>query len=69
VVADQNLDQCGDPRIGVAAQLTRLAVWLHGQAGDSLAAQPEWAASIGLPASQLVQAIRISLNQLAAGRS
>lgn len=69
VVADQIPDHCGDPRIGVAAQLTRLAVWLHGQAGDSLAAQPEWSASIGLPASQLVQAIRISLNQLAAGRS
>jgi hydroxyethylthiazole kinase-like uncharacterized protein yjeF len=69
VVADQTPDHCGDPRIGVAARLTRLAVWLHGQAGDSLAAQPEWSASIGLPASHLVQAIRISLNQLAAARS
>jgi hydroxyethylthiazole kinase-like uncharacterized protein yjeF len=51
------------------AELTRLAVWLHGDAGDALAAQPGWSASIGLPAAQLAQAIRISLNQLAAGRS
>jgi hydroxyethylthiazole kinase-like uncharacterized protein yjeF len=69
VVADQNPDHSGHPHIGVAARLTRLAVWLHGQAGDSLAAQPEWSASIGLPASHLAHAIRISLNQLAAGRS
>lgn len=69
VVADQNPDHSGDPYNGVAARLTRLAVWLHGQAGDSLAAQPEWSASIGLPAAHLAQAIRISLNRLAAGRS
>jgi hydroxyethylthiazole kinase-like uncharacterized protein yjeF len=52
-----------------SAELTRLGVWIHGDAGDSLAAQPDWSASIGLPAAQLVQAIRISLNRLAAGRS
>jgi hydroxyethylthiazole kinase-like uncharacterized protein yjeF len=53
----------------VSAELTRLGVWIHGDAGDWLAAQPEWSASIGLPAAQLVQAIRIGLNRLAAGRS
>jgi NAD(P)H-hydrate repair Nnr-like enzyme with NAD(P)H-hydrate dehydratase domain len=52
-----------------SADLTRLGVWIHGDAGDSLAAQPDWSASIGLPAARLVQAIRISLNRLAAGRS
>ena len=69
VVADQTPDHSGNPHIGVAAQLTQLAVWLHGQAGDALAAQPEWSASIGLPAAHLAQGIRISLNRLAAGRS
>jgi len=69
VVADQTLDHSVDPHNGVATQLTRLAVWIHGDAGDLLAAQPEWSASIGLPAAHLAQAIRISLNQLAAGRS
>jgi hydroxyethylthiazole kinase-like uncharacterized protein yjeF len=53
----------------VSAELTRLGVWIHGDAGDWLAAQPDWSASIGLPAAQLVQAIRIGLNRLAAGRS
>jgi len=69
VVADQTLDHSVDPHNGVATQLTRLAVWIHGDAGDLLAAQPEWSASIGLPAAHLAQAIRISLNQLVAGRS
>lgn len=41
----------------------RLAVWLHGTAADALAAQPEWSAGIGLPASRLPEAIRICLNQ------
>jgi hydroxyethylthiazole kinase-like uncharacterized protein yjeF len=59
----------GDRHATMFAELTRLAVWIHGDAGDSLAAQPDWSASIGLPAAQLVQAIRISLNRLAAGRS
>ncbi len=63
---DTNAD--ADKAADLAAELTRLAVWLHGQAGDSLAAQPEWSASIGLPATQLAQAIRISVNRLAAGR-
>jgi hydroxyethylthiazole kinase-like uncharacterized protein yjeF len=58
-----------DSHVGLSAELTRLGVWIHGDAGDSLAAQPEWSASIGLPAAQLVQAIRIGLNRLAAGRS
>jgi len=51
------------------AELTRLGVWIHGDAGDALAAQPDWSASIGLPADQLVRAIRIGLNRLAAGHS
>jgi hydroxyethylthiazole kinase-like uncharacterized protein yjeF len=58
-----------DRHATVCAELTRLAVWIHGDAGDSLAAQPDWSASTGLPAAHLVQAIRISLNRLAAGRS
>jgi NAD(P)H-hydrate repair Nnr-like enzyme with NAD(P)H-hydrate dehydratase domain len=58
-----------DSHASLSAELTRLGVWIHGDAGDSLAAQPEWSASIGLPAAQLVQAIRIGLNRLAAGRS
>jgi NAD(P)H-hydrate repair Nnr-like enzyme with NAD(P)H-hydrate dehydratase domain len=63
-----NLSQ-GPEGLAHDADLTRLAVWLHGDAGDALAAQPDWSASIGLPAAQLAQAIRISLNRLAAGRS
>jgi NAD(P)H-hydrate repair Nnr-like enzyme with NAD(P)H-hydrate dehydratase domain len=46
-----------------------LGVWLHGAAGDALAALPEWAGSIGLPASRLPEAIRARFNRLAADRS
>jgi ADP-dependent NAD(P)H-hydrate dehydratase / NAD(P)H-hydrate epimerase len=67
--ADQKSGHSADRHDSAATKLTCLAVWLHGQAGDALAAQPEWSASIGLPAAHLAQAIRISLNQLAAGRS
>jgi hydroxyethylthiazole kinase-like uncharacterized protein yjeF len=43
-----------------------LGVWVHGAAGDALAALPEW---IGLPASRLPEAIRARVNRLAADRS
>jgi hydroxyethylthiazole kinase-like uncharacterized protein yjeF len=40
--------------------------WLHGAAGDALAASPDWGASIGLPASRLVDALRVVVNRRAA---
>jgi hydroxyethylthiazole kinase-like uncharacterized protein yjeF len=46
-----------------------LGTWLHGAAADGLAATPEWAGGIGLPASRLPEAIRAAVNRLAAGRS
>jgi hydroxyethylthiazole kinase-like uncharacterized protein yjeF len=42
--------------------------WLHGAAGDALAAEPDWGAGIGMPASRLPDAIRALLNRRA-GRS
>jgi len=38
-------------------------VWLHGAAGDALAAGSDWAAGIGLPASRLPDAIRALVNR------
>jgi hydroxyethylthiazole kinase-like uncharacterized protein yjeF len=46
-----------------------LGVWLHGAAGDALAAEPQWRGSIGLPASRLRDAIRARINRLAGDRS
>lgn len=40
--------------------------WLHGAAGDALAAELDWRASIGLPAARLPDAIRATLNRRAA---
>lgn len=51
-----------------ASEAARLGAWAHGAAGDRLASHPDWAASIGLPASQLPGAIRACLNRLAADR-
>jgi hydroxyethylthiazole kinase-like uncharacterized protein yjeF len=48
------------------ADAAALGAWLHGAAGDALAAGPDWAAGIGLPASRLAQAIRARINRLAA---
>jgi len=41
-------------------------VWLHGAAGDVLAADADWSAGIGLPASRLPDAIRALVNRRAA---
>jgi len=41
-------------------------VWLHGAAGDRLAADADWSAGIGLPASRLPDAIRALVNRRAA---
>jgi hydroxyethylthiazole kinase-like uncharacterized protein yjeF len=41
-------------------------VWLHGAAGDALAAEPDWQGGIGLPASRLAEAIRALVNRRAA---
>lgn len=38
-------------------------VWLHGAAGDALAAEADWSAGIGLPASRLPDAIRALVNR------
>ena len=51
------------------AQAAALGVWLHGAAGDALAAAPRWSGSIGLPASRLRDAIRARVNRLAGDRS
>jgi len=45
------------------ADAAACGVWLHGAAGDALASTPEWAGSIGLPASRLPQAIRAVINR------
>jgi len=50
-------------------QAAVLGAWLHGAAGDAMAAEPGWAGSIGLPASRLAEAIRTCVNRLAAARS
>jgi len=42
--------------------------WLHGAAGDALAADPDWRGGVGLPASRLADAIRAVVNR-PAGRS
>jgi hydroxyethylthiazole kinase-like uncharacterized protein yjeF len=52
-----------------AADAACLGTWLHGAAADALAAQPQWSAGIGLPASRLPEAVRETINQLAADRS
>jgi hydroxyethylthiazole kinase-like uncharacterized protein yjeF len=52
-----------------AARAAALGVWLHGEAGDALAREPGYAASIGLPAGELPAAIRARINRLAAARS
>ncbi|MFM1987841.1 MAG: hypothetical protein RJA99_798 [Pseudomonadota bacterium] len=39
--------------------------WLHGAAGDALAADPAWRGAIGLPASRLPDAIRATVNRRA----
>ena len=52
-----------------AADAACLGTWVHGAAADALAEQPQWAAGIGLPASRLPEAVRETINQLAADRS
>jgi ADP-dependent NAD(P)H-hydrate dehydratase / NAD(P)H-hydrate epimerase len=52
-----------------ASDAARLGTWLHGAAGDRLASSPDWAASIGLPASRLPEAIRECVNRLGGDRS
>jgi hydroxyethylthiazole kinase-like uncharacterized protein yjeF len=47
-------------------QAATLGAWLHGAAGDRLAARPGWRASVGLPASRLPAAIRATVNRPAA---
>ncbi len=37
--------------------------WLHGAAGDALAASPDWRGGVGLPASRLPDAIRAVVNR------
>jgi hydroxyethylthiazole kinase-like uncharacterized protein yjeF len=51
-----------------APDAARLGAWLHGAAGDRLAARSDWAASCGLPASRLPAAIAATLNRLAGNR-
>lgn len=51
-----------------APDAARLGAWLHGAAGDRLAARADWAAATGLPASSLPAAIAATLNRLAGGR-
>lgn len=51
-----------------ASAAAACGAWLHGAAGDALAASAEWSAGIGLPASRLPEAIRALLNRRA-GRS
>lgn len=50
--------------VGLASgDAARLGAWLHGAAGDRLAARSGWARSTGLPASRLAEAIRATLNR------
>jgi len=51
-----------------APDAARLGAWLHGAAGDRLAARADWAGCTGLPASRLPAAIAATLNRLAGGR-
>ena len=51
-----------------AAAAAACGTWLHGAAGDALAASPDWRAGVGLPASRLPEAIRAVFNRRA-GRS
>jgi hydroxyethylthiazole kinase-like uncharacterized protein yjeF len=46
-----------------ANHAARLGVWVHGAAGESLAAQADLAGGIGLRASELALAIRTQINQ------
>ncbi len=52
-----------------APEAAGLGTWLHGAAADALAAQAQWAAGIGLPASRLPEAVHETINRLAAGHS
>lgn len=51
-----------------AAAAAACGAWLHGAAGDALAASPDWREGVGLPASRLPDAIRALVNRRA-GRS
>jgi hydroxyethylthiazole kinase-like uncharacterized protein yjeF len=45
------------------ADAAACGAWLHGAAGDALVSTPEWAGSVGLPASRLPAAIRAVINR------
>jgi hydroxyethylthiazole kinase-like uncharacterized protein yjeF len=47
------------------AHAAACGAWLHGAAGDALAAEPGWRGSIGMPASVLPDAIRAEINRRA----
>jgi hydroxyethylthiazole kinase-like uncharacterized protein yjeF len=51
-----------------AAAAAACGVWIHGAAGDALAASPDWRGGVGLPASRLADSIRAVVNRRA-GRS
>lgn len=47
------------------AEAAARGAWLHGAAGDALAADPDWQGGVGLPASRLAEAIRALVNRRA----